>query len=257
MLRAWRFSTWPTAFGWTAGFFADALSQMECSGGLSHVHVCIAILQFVITVVFRLVVITWLYCFGFRIRAHVYFCLFAVLPNFHAIVDAQNDWIKKWKRCVELVHQAQQQFRQHLQFKDLLAVCDRDANRGGPPVASSSSSSNAGASNKISQLALHRRMASLVRNKLIEMAKAGIEIVQKLVEQRRSQGNATGAAQQERDKKKLIENCDQLERTDRGWKIAWGIVDRALAGMKCFFGIFHILSLPPLNDRIIRLGYHM
>ena len=142
----------------------------------------------------------------------------------------QRDHIKKWKKCVELVQQAQRQYQEHLQCKGLFAEFDLEANIGGHAVASSSSSSNAGATSRISQLVLHRTMAARVRHKLIEMARAAIIM---------------GAAHDERVKLELKQEHNQLAQTDKGWKRAWGIVDRALAGMTCFCGTFHILSPPP------------
>ena len=145
----------------------------------------------------------------------------------------QRDHIKKWKKCVELVQQAQRQYQEHLQCKGLFAEFDLEANIGGHAVASSSSSSNAGATSRISQLVLHRTMAARVRRMLIDKARVAVTIA--------------GAAQDERDKLKLKQEYNQLAQTDQGWKRAWGIVDRALAGMKCFCGTFHILSPPPMT----------
>ena len=118
-----------------------------------------------------------------------------------------------------MVQNAQEQFQEHLQFKDLLAKYDRDARI--PAVASNS---NVGANNTTSQRALHRRMVDRVRSILIE--KARVELSKRV-----------GGPQRVTDK--LIQEHYQL---DQGWRRAWGIVDRALAGMKCFCGTFHILS---------------
>ena len=157
----------------------------------------------------------------------VLFCCFVLSLKVHAIVYTQCDWIKKWNKCVKLVQQAQRQYREHLQFKSLLA---REANIGGHAVASSSS--NAGATNKTSRRFLHHKMANRVRSILIEKARAAVE-----------RSKRAGEPQKVTDE--LIKEYRQLEHRDQGWKRAWGIVDRALAGMKCFCGTFHILSPAP------------
>ena len=129
----------------------------------------------------------------------------------------------------------------HLKFRDLLAKCYRDANMRGCGVAGSSSSSsnkrmrstNAAASSGVTGmpavLLLHRQMASLVRDKLIEQAIADVQ------------------------------QRDQLQQTDLGWRMAWGVVDLALAGMDFFRGTFHLpfAHYPPLpysHDSGTRVG---
>ena len=126
---------------------------------------------------------------------------------------------------MDMVQNAQEQFQEHLQFKDLLAKYDRDARI--PAVASNS---NVGANNTTSQRALHCRMVDRVRSILIE--KARVELSKRV-----------GGPQRVTDK--LIQEHHQPAQTDQGWRRAWGIVDRALAGMKCFCGTFHILSPAP------------
>ena len=86
-------------------------------------------------------------------------------------------------------------------------------------------------------------MASRVRDKLIEMANAGIRMVEISVQQLRAEGNAAGAEQQGKLKLKLSQERNQLKETNQGWQIAWGVVDRALAGMHYFCGTFHLPSL--------------
>ena len=130
----------------------------------------------------------------------------------------------------------------HLKFRDLLAKCYRDANMRGCGVAGSSSSSssnkrmrstNAAASSGVTGmpavLLLHRQMASLVRDKLIEQAIADVQ------------------------------QRDRLQKTNLGWRMAWGVVDRALAGMDFFRGNFHLpfAHYPPLPhscDSGMRVG---
>ena len=127
----------------------------------------------------------------------------------------------------------------HLKFRDLLAKCYRDANMRGSGVVGSSSSNkrmrstNAAASSGVTGmpavLLLHRQMASLVRDKLIEQAIADVQ------------------------------QRDQLQQTDLGWRMAWGVVDLALAGMDFFRGTFHLpfAHYPPLpysHDFGMRVG---
>ena len=181
---------------------------------------CIFVVYSISPILFRSCHVSCLFLF--------FFCFFIVSLKIHAVIHTQRDYIKKWKKCVELVQQAQRQYQEHLQFKSLLAECDREASIGGHAVASTS---NAGAASRISLLVLRRKMAVRVRSKLIEKARVALEIV--------------GALQDERVKLKLMQQHNQLAQTDQGWKLAWGIVDRALAGMKCFCGTFHILSPAP------------
>ena len=148
--------------------------------------------------------------------------MYVLLLIICVILYAQN--IKKWNKCVDMVQNAQEQFQEHLQFKDLLAKYDRDARI--PAVASSS---NAGANNTTSQRALHHGMVARVRTILINKARSAVELSKRV-------------RKPQRVTDELIHEHHQLEQTDQGWKLAWGIVDRALAGMKCFCGTFHILS---------------
>ena len=83
-------------------------------------------------------------------------------------------------------------------------------------------------------------MASLVRDKLIEQANADVQRVDASVQQLRAQGNAVGATQKEKLRLQLMQQRDQLQQTNLGWRMAWGVVDRALAGMEFFRGTFHL-----------------
>ena len=122
-----------------------------------------------------------------------------------------------------MVEQAEGQNHQHRQFGGLLAECERDAR--------SSRRSN------VSLLDLHRGMASSVRDKLIQMAKAKIK-------------NAGSAGQKEL-KLKLVQQLYLLTDTNKGWQNAWGVVDRALSGLNFFCGRFHIPLVSQTNQRII------
>ena len=102
-------------------------------------------------------------------------------------------------------------------------------------------------------------MASLVRDKLIEQAKADVQRVNALVQQLKAQGDAAGATQKGKLRLQLMQHCDQLQQTNRGWQMAWGVVDRALAGMQFFRGTFHLpfAHYPPLpysHDSGTRVG---
>ena len=171
------------------------------------------------------------------------------------------------KQCVDLVNHAKKHRQRYLKFRGLLAQCYRDANMCGCGVVGSSSSNkrmrsgNAAAISgaTLSQKKLHLKMASLVRDKLIEQATVKVQRVAALVQQLRAQGNVAGATQKEKLRLQLMQQRDHLKQTDLGWRMAWGVVDRALAGMDFFRGTFHLpfAHYPPLphsHDSGMRVG---
>ena len=102
-------------------------------------------------------------------------------------------------------------------------------------------------------------MASLVRDKLIEQAIADVQAVAESVEQLKAQGDSVGATQKEKLRLQLMQQRDRLQQTNLGWRMAWGVVDLALAGMDFFRGNFHLpfAHYPPLpysHDSGMRVG---
>ena len=172
----------------------------------------------------------------------------------------QNNWIKKWKKCINLVNRAEKHRQLHLRFRRLLAQCDRDANTRVGGVAGNSSTTitrrtSSSGSNKrrrssassgvtgrpaVSLQHLHREMASLVRGKLIEQAIADVKTVERSVQQLKAKGDTAGATQKENLRVQLMQHRDRLQKTNLGWQMAWGVVDRALAGMEFFRGNLHL-----------------